>query len=208
LRKTIRRLSWNGEWFRDHSVRGADGTLDTPDGTSEICQYLAFFSGVATPKSHPALWRRLVEEMGPMRKDDAYPSVCRSNMLFGYSLRFVMLSEAGMSRRALTEVKHCYLPMAEKTGTLWEAVSSDGYSCCHGFPCMAAWLLLRDALGVKSIDRKNKVVAIDVPADLPLDWCEGVVPLPEGASAKVSWRRGPDGAARADVILPDGWKRK
>jgi hypothetical protein len=70
---------------------------------------------------------------------------------------------------------------------------------------MAAWLLVRDALGVKSIDRKNKVVAIDAPADLPLDWCEGVVPLPDGKSAKVSWRRGPDGAVHADVILPDGW---
>ena len=207
LRKTIRRLSWNGEWFRDHSVRGADGTLDTSEGTSEICQYLAFFSGVATPKSHPVLWRRLVEEMGPMRKEEIYPSVCRSNMLFGYSLRFVMLSEAGMSARVLKEVKHCYLPMAEKTGTLWEAVSSDGYSCCHGFPCMAAWLLVRDALGVKSIDRKNKVVTIDAPADLPLDWCEGVVPLSEGASANVSWRRGSDGAVHVDVILPEGWKR-
>ena len=69
-------------------------------------------------------------------------------------------------------------------------------------------MLVRDALGVKSIDRKNMVVAIDVPVDLPLDWCEGVVPLLEGASAKVSWRRGSDGAVHADVILPDGWKRK
>ena len=133
LRGTIRRLSWSGEWFRDHSVRGADGALSTPGDCSEICQYLAFFSSVATASRNPDLWRRLVDAMGPMRKADTYPSVCRSNLLFGYSLRFVMLSEAGLSARALEEVKSCYLPMAEKTGTLWEAVSPDGYSCCHGF---------------------------------------------------------------------------
>ena len=53
------------------------------------------------------LWRRLVEELGPMSKADAYPAIYRSNMLFGYSLRFVMLSEAGLSARVLDEVKHC-----------------------------------------------------------------------------------------------------
>ena len=205
MRETIRRLSWNGEWFRDHSVRGADGSLSTPGDCTEVCQYLAFFSGVATAARNPVLWRRLVDEMGPMRKADAYPAVHGSNMLFGYSLRFVLLSDAGLSARVIDEVKACYLPMAEKTGTLWEAVSSDGYSCCHGFPSMAAWLLVRDALGVKAIDRKAKTVTIAPPSDVPLMWCEGTVPLPDGA-AMVRWRK-ENGKQEVDVSLPRGWSR-
>ena len=207
LRGTIRRLSWSGEWFRDHSVRGADGLLSTPGDCSEICQYLAFFSGVATKERNPDLWRRLVDEMGPMRRADAYPSVCRSNLLFGYSLRFVMLSEAGLSARALEEVKSCYLPMAEKTGTLWEAVSSDGYSCCHGFPCLAAWVLVRDALGVKRIDRRAKTVEVSPPKGIALDWCEGVVPVSRTESVIVKWRKGSAAEPSCSVELPCGWKR-
>ena len=202
LRGTIRSLSWNGEWFRDHSVRGADGALSTPGDCTEVCQYLAFFSGVATAGRNPELWRRLVEEMGPTRKADAYPAVHRSNLLFGYSLRFVLLSEAGLSKRVLDEVKACYLPMAEKTGSLWEAVSSDGYSCCHGFPSLAAWLVVRDALGVKAIDRKARTVLIDPPAGVSLDWCEGTVPVSDGEAIAVKWSGG-----KPDVRLPPGWRR-
>ena len=206
LREKIRRLSWNGEWFRDHSVRGTDGTLSTPDDSTEICQYLAFFSGVATATRNPVLWQRLVEEMGPMRKADAYSTVHRSNLLFGYSLRFVMLSEAGLSARVLEEVKSCYLPMAEKTGTLWEAVSSDGYSCCHGFPSLAAWLIVRDALGVKAIDRKAKTVRIAPPTDVPLDWCEGTIPVSGNETITVKWRK-ERGKPMLDVRLPPGWRQ-
>ena len=204
LREAIRRRSWNGEWFRDHSVRGGDGVLSTPDDTTEVCQYLAFFSGVATPERNPQLWRRLVEDMGPMRKADAHPSVHRSNLLFGYSLRFVMLSEAGLSRRVLEEVKSCYLPMAEKTGTLWEAMSSAGYSCCHGFPSMAAWLLVRDALGVKAIDRRTKTVTLSVPSGIPLDWCEGTIPVSSTEAITVKWRKS-NGEPSLNVELPPGW---
>ena len=207
LRETIRRLSWNGEWFRDHSVRGADGALTTPGDCSEVCQYLAFFSSVATASRNPDLWRRLVDAMGPMRKADTYPSVCRSNLLFGYSLRFVLLSEAGLSARVLEEIKSCYLPMAEKTGSLWEAVSSDGYSCCHGFPCLAAWILVRDALGVKRIDRSTKTVEVSPPKGIALDWCEGTVPVSRTESVTVRWRKESGTEPSCSVELPSGWKR-
>ena len=117
-----------------------------------------------------------------------------------------MLSEAGLSKRVLEEVKSCYLPMAEKTGTLWEAMSSDGYSCCHGFPSMAAWLIVRDALGVKAIDRASKIVTVAPPSDIPLDWCEGTIPLPGDESCHVHWTRN-GGKTNIDVSLPSGWRR-
>ena len=206
LRGIIRRLSWNGEWFRDHSIRGTDGSLSTPDDCTEVCQYLAFFSGVATPKDDTILWRKLVFEMGSMRKAGVYPAVHESNLLFGYSLRFVMLSDANLSSRVLEEVKFSFLSMAEKTGTLWESLSSEGYSCCHGFPSMVAWLLARDALGVKSINRAAKTVTVSPPYDTSLDWCEGSIPLSGNAACHVRWEK-KNGKMNLYVSLPVGWRK-
>ncbi len=206
LRAKIREMSWNGEWFRDNAVRNAAGVLEYPGECTEVCQYFAFLSKTATPQSHPELWRRLVEELGPKRKKGAHPRLWPSNMLFGYSTRFGLLSEAGLSARVLDEVKSCFLPMAEKTGTLWESVGTDGFSCCHGFPCQAAWLLVRDALGVKQIDRRTKTVHVSAPKSVPLEWCEATLPVSREESVTVKWRRGPGGLPVYESVLPQGWK--
>ena len=199
-------MSWNGEWFRDNAVRNTAGVLEYPGECTEVCQYFAFLSKTATPQSHPELWRRLVEELGPKRVKGAYPRLWPSNMLFGYSTRFGLLSEAGLSARVLDEVKSCFLPMAEKTGTLWESVGTDGFSCCHGFPCQAAWLLVRDALGVKQIDRRTKTVHVSAPEGIQLEWCEATLPVSKDESVTVKWRRGSDGRPAYESVLPQGWK--
>lgn len=205
LRAKIRDMSWNGEWFRDNAVRNAAGVLEYPGECTEVCQYFAFLSKTATPQSHPELWRRLVEELGPKRVKGAHPRLWPSNMLFGYSTRFGLLSEAGLSARVLDEVKSCFLPMAEKTGTLWESVGTDGFSCCHGFPCQAAWLLVRDALGVKQIDRRAKTVHVSAPEGISLEWCEAILPVSKDESVTVKWRRGSDGRPVYESVLPQGW---
>ena len=206
LRKKIREMSWNGEWFRDNAIRNASGTLDYPGECTEVCQYFAFLSKTATPQSHPELWRRLVEELGPKRAKGAYPRLWPSNMLFGYSTRFALLSEAGLSARVLDEVKACFLPMAEKTGTLWESTGTAGFSCCHGFPCQAAWLLARDAVGVKKLDRPAKTVHVSAPKGIPLEWCEASFPVSGDGSVTVRWRRGSGGLPVYESVLPQGWK--
>ena len=206
LRAMIRELSWNGEWFRDNAVRNAAGVLEYPGECTEVCQYFAFLSKTATPQSHPELWRRLVEELGPKRTKGAHPRLWPSNMLFGYSVRFGLLSEAGLSARVLDEVKSCFLPMAEKTGTLWESVGTDGFSCCHGFPCQAAWLLVRDALGVKSVDRRTRTIHASAPEGISLEWCEATLPVSRDESVTVKWRRGSDGHPVYGSVLPQGWK--
>ena len=163
-------------------------------------------SGVAPAlKWLPELWRRLVEELGPKRVKGAYPRLWPSNMLFGYSTRFGLLSEAGYSARVLDEVKSCFLPMAEKTGTLWESVSTEGFSCCHGFPCQAAWLLVRDALGVTRIDRRAKTVHVSAPKGISLEWCEATLPVSKDDSLTVKWRRGSGGLPVYESVLPQGW---
>jgi alpha-L-rhamnosidase len=205
LRAVVRRLSWRGEWFCDNAVRNAAGELEFSGESTELNQYLAFFSGVATRERDAGLWRRVLE-LGPMRKKGLYPKLWPSNLLFGYSLRFVLLSEAGESARVLEETRHLYLPMAKKTGTLWESVGTAGYSCCHGFPSMAAWQLMRDALGLKEIRRGEKKVRIEIPDGVRLEWCEGEIPVSASESVKISWRR--RGKERdVAVELPAGWTR-
>lgn len=195
LRGTLRAKSFNGEWFTDNQT-GA---------TSELCQYAAFMSRAATPQRDSVLWSRVVNDLGPARKPGAWPKVLPSNMLFGYSIRMVLLSEHGCSDKVLSDVRQCLLGMAEDTGTLWEGMDTDSsYSCCHGFPSMAAWLLARDALGLKRIDRVAKQVVIDLPRGVGLDWCEGTIPVSATESVTVGWKKTGEYPV-ATVAVPSGW---
>ena len=198
LRKTIREKGFNGEWFVDNG----EGV------SSELCQYAAFLSRTATPETHPELWTRVVEDLGPARNEGAWPKILPSNLLFGYSIRLALLSESGLSAKVLSDVRHCFLPMAEATGSLWEGMNTTGgYSCCHGFPSMAAWVIARDALGLRTIDRANRKVKVAVPDGIPLDWCEGTVPVSADGAVTIRWRKA-DGKPSVDVELPAGWTRE
>ena len=132
LRKTIRELSFDGTWFRDNAKH--------PDVT-ETCQYYAFFHGIATPKSHPELWRRLTAEFGPERqKKGLYKEVWPSNAFIGNLMRLIVLKREGLEDQMRREVRGYYLGMAEKTGTLWE-FDAPTASCCHGFASYVAVLI-------------------------------------------------------------------
>ena len=60
-------------------------------------------------------------------------------------------------------------------------------------------------LGVRRVDYIGKRIWVKPPADMPLDWCKGVVPLSEDAVAEIAWRRGQDGRISSDSRLPAGW---
>jgi hypothetical protein len=72
---------------------------------------------------------------------------------------------------------------------------------------MAAWLLVRDALGVKSIDRKSKTLSMASVSELPLDWCAGKIPVSSTEAIGVSWRK-TGGKPSVQLDLPPGWKKK
>lgn len=206
VREAIRAQSWNGEWFRDNAVRRPDGALEFPGDCTEACQYFAFFSGTATKERYPCLWDRVIGELGPKRAKGAWPKIWSSNMLFGYSLRFGILTDSGLATRALDEAKACFLPMAERTGTLWESVDVDsGYSADHGFASQAAWILVRNALGVVKLDRKSKKVIVSPSADLPLEWAEGTIPVSPKETVTVKWRK-VGGEPVVEMSLPIRWR--
>ena len=207
VRAEVVRQSWNGEWFCDNAVRQPDGSLKLSGECTETCQYCAFFFGTATPESHPALWKRMLDEFGPDRvAKGVHKRIWPANFIFGTCERLELLSRAGRSRQILEETRDWFLTMADRTGTLWEHLDARA-SCCHGFASIASEYLFRDVLGVREIDRKAKAIRVSPSADIPLEWCEGTLPLSRDEVATVKWRRvGED--LKVDVKLPAGWTRK
>ena len=207
VRAEVIRQSWTGEWFCDNARRQPDGSLKLSGECTETCQYIAFFFGLVTPQDKPELWRRMLDEFGPERvKNGAHKRIWPSNFIFGTCERLDLLSRAGRSSQILQEVRGWFLYMAERTGTLWEHLDTRA-SCCHGFAAIAAEYLFRDILGVRKIDRCAKTVVVEVAGDIPLDWCEGVVPLSPDEVMVVKWSK-LKGKMSLDVKLPDGWRLK
>ena len=209
VRAEVVRQSWNGEWFCDNAVRQPDGSLKLSGECTETCQYCAFFFGTVTPESHPALWKRMLDEFGPDRvAKGVHKRIWPANFIFGTCERLDLLSRAGRSRQILDETRDWFLTMADRTGTLWEHLNTKGNcSCCHGFASIASEYLFRDVLGVREIDRQAKVIRVSPAVDIPLEWCEGTLPLSRDEVAVVKWRQTGDGL-KVDVKLPMGWSRK
>lgn len=200
VRETVREQSFNGAYFVDNAVR-EDGELVVTENTSETCQYYAFFFEVATPETHPALYKKLIDEFGPDRQEGVHPEVYRSNQLPGNVLRLEILSRNGLSKQVLEESVDYHLYMADRTGTVWEHSRSSG-SCNHGFSSHIAFVLYRDALGLHEIDIRNKRVTVRL-ADIDLDWCEGRIPTPDGPVA-MRWQKTGD-ALEYTLDLPAGY---
>ena len=140
VREAVRARSFDGTWFTDNEVRGGDG-LTNPGNHTETCQYYAFFTGTATPESHPELYRAMLTEFGPGRDDAAvHPDVPVSNAFIGNYLRLEILFKNGETRQLTDEIRSFFLPMAERTGTLWENMTPFA-SCCHGFASSVVYWL-------------------------------------------------------------------
>ena len=142
LTEVIRRRSFDGDFFVDNEVYNEAGVPVSTGERTETCQYYAFFTGVATPETYPALWRRLLTEFGAKRvKTNAWPAVWPSNAFVGNYLRLELLRREGLYDQLLRECVDFFYYMAERTGTLWEFIS-DHASCNHGFASYAAVLIL------------------------------------------------------------------
>lgn len=201
IRETIRRQSFDGEFFVDNAVR-KDGRLEVTRNRTEVCQYFAFFFDVATPQTHAKLWDRLVHEFGPQRKTTkAFPEVHPANAFVGNYLRFELLSRYGHPAQIKKELSDYYLYMADRTGTLWENVGAEA-SCNHGFASHVAHSFYRDLLGVRKIDAQAGTVRLQV-ADVGLDWCQGRLLTPDGPVVVRWWKD--KGRTLCHVDLPAGY---
>ncbi len=201
IRETIRRQSFDGRFFVDNAVR-RDGKLQVTQNHSEVCQYFAFFFGVASPQSHAELWNTLCQRFGPDRaQTKAFPEVHAANSFVGNMLRMELLSRGGRNQQILDESIAYLLYMVERTGTLWENVG-DYASCNHGFASHIVHTLYRDVLGVVRVDHQARKVYVRF-GDLKLDRCEGRLPLPEGEIRLRWWKDGDQ--LRYTLTVPLGY---
>ena len=188
IRDTIRKQSFDGEFFVDNAVR-KDGKLQVTRNRTEVCQYFAFFFGVATPEMQPKLWQALASDFGPQRKQTkAFPEIHPANAFIGNMLRFELLSRTGRTQQILDEALGYWLYMADRTGTLWEHDAPEA-SCNHGFAAHAAHVFFRDVLGLYQVDPVHRSLQLRL-TDLKLDWCEGTLPTPAGPIQMRWWKAG------------------
>jgi alpha-L-rhamnosidase len=189
VRATIRKQSFDGEFFVDNAKRGSDGALVTTRNRSETCQYYAFFFDVATPETHAALQQTLLRDFGPDRaKRGLHPEIHAANAFVGNYLRLELLGRSGRPDQILQETVGYFSYMCERTGTLWE---NDGAyaSCNHGFASHVAHVLLRDIFGVRRIDHAARLVHFE-PSAMTIDWCVGSLPMgDQGDAFSAKWFR-------------------
>ncbi len=202
IRDTVRKQSFDGEFFVDNAVR-KDGKLAVTRNRTEVCQYFAFYFDVATPQSHAKLWRTLVSDFGPQRKETrAHADVHPANAFIGNVLRLELLSRNGLCQQLLDESLAYHLYMVDRTGTLWEHDRTQA-SCNHGFASHSSvHVLYRDVLGLHRVDPLRKTVALRF-SNLKLDWCEGVRPTPDGP-VTLRWRKD-GGKLLYQVTTPAGY---
>ena len=199
----VREQSWDGEWFHDHAVRDSCGQLALRPDRTEVCQYYAFFFGAATTESHSALWKTLVYDFGPRRREQKlHPDIWPANAFIGNYLRLELLSRSGRRRQVLEEAIGYFSRMADRTGTLWEHDDTRA-SCCHGFASHLAVVCARDALGL-TVDLAGRRVCFS-PQENGLSRCSGEFPVPGGV-VKASWTLA-NGEISASLDIPDGWSR-
>lgn len=202
IRDTIRRQAFDGQFFVDNALR-REGRLQVTRNRSEVCQYFAFFFGVANRQTHAPLWRTLRDEFGPDRiQRKAYPEIHAANSFIGNVLRMELLSADGRGEQILDESIAYLLYMAERTGTLWENVGATA-SCDHGFASHVVRVLYRDVLGLNRVDPAAKKVQLRLGRQ-KLAWCEGTLPTPDG-NLELRWQKqGPRLTYR--LKLPQGWQ--
>lgn len=203
IRAKIVEQSFDGEFFVDHAVRKADGTLEILRDRTEVCQYFAFFFKTATPESHPKLWATLLDKFGPNRiKEGGYPEVHKANSFVGNVVRLELLATANRADQLLEESVAYNLYMAERTGTLWENDSPHA-SCDHGFASHVVRIFHRDVAGIYAVDAVAKKIAIRLPKLDRLAWASAVQPVP-GGLIKIRWEK-QDGKLSYTLETPAGY---
>jgi alpha-L-rhamnosidase len=205
LKRVILEQSYDGQFFIDNAVR-EDGKLRRTGNRTEVCQYYAFESGVATPKSHPVLWKTLRDDFGPKRRLSehvvaSWPEIHVANSLPGFIIRLDLLSRFGESQTLFEDSIHSFHHMAKLTNTLWEHMDpSDGL--CHGFQGHICDLLYRDALALHEVDTVNKRVTLRFTKH-SLEWCKGRIPIGD-SFIEHEWHK-EDGVIRYRLSMPPGY---
>ncbi len=177
----IKELAYDGKFFVDNLIRNEEGKLVQSGLITEVCQYYAFWFNCIDKYEYPELYKELMENLGTNRKEGYLPEVGAPNVMYGLYMRVDLLMRDKERSKIFDECIRLFLPMAERTGTLWEN-NDISASCNHGFASYAIkWLIYAltgyDALAANAEDC-GKGIGIDCEIELPMDG--------KGAKKKIS----------------------
>ncbi|MBE7091828.1 MAG: hypothetical protein E7365_01420 [Clostridiales bacterium] len=197
IKETIKKLSFNGKFFRDHQIYDGTGKKVIPEDITEVCQYYAFFSGVATKEEYPELLEIIAKDFGAGHKcEKTHPGVYPANAFIGNYLRMEVLSFNGYRKQVINEIKDYFDYMAIRTGTLWESDTTRS-SCNHGFASHVIRFIFRDCLGINEIDENNKKIYLNNDYTAPQN-AKALIPLKSGSIKVII-----EGGARKVEIVGD-----
>ncbi len=138
--ESIKKYAFDGDFFVDNLIRGEDGKLKQSGLLSEVCQYYAFWFDAISKSEYQRLYSELMNNLGVRRKEGYRNDVAEANVFCGLYMRIDLLMRDGKKKEVLDECVKLFLPMAERTGTLWE-LNSPNASCNHGFASyVLVWL--------------------------------------------------------------------
>ena len=105
LRKNIRKRSFNGMFYTDNEHRDKN-QLVNPGICTEVCQYYAFFTGVATVKRGFRIMENYENKFGPIRSTiNDYPEIAGTNVFIGKYLRIELLYRQGLFEEVIKRNK-------------------------------------------------------------------------------------------------------
>jgi alpha-L-rhamnosidase len=181
IKSKVIEQSFNGKWFIDNAVRDDDRTLKLTGNSSEVCQYYAFFFGVANENDEKFAYLKelVLNVFGPERKAKGImPEIVYANAFIGNYLRMEILLRWREYRKIVNEVKSYFYNMAKTTGTLWEHDRIIG-SLNHGFASYAGVTIIKAIFGIQDIDLESKSVTVD-SSDIGLDTASCSIGTPYG----------------------------
>ena len=170
IRRAVVELGFDGEYFSDNCVRGEDGRLHATGLKTEVCQYYAFWFGVADRENFAPLYRDLKENFGPFRAEGYRPEISPPNAMYGIYMRLDLFKREGDVGRLMRECAAYFSGMAERTGTLWEH-NAPYASCIHGFASYAATWIVYALTGWNGEAFEDRYIGTD---------CSFVLPRKEG----------------------------
>nr|MBQ4318869.1 hypothetical protein [Clostridia bacterium] len=135
--------SYDGRFFRDHALRGEDGTLKLCGDYSAICQHEAIYFGVVNENDPD--WADFVKRV--IEQDysgEAYAELERLDLFPGLLVRTELLHRMGLYEMNLSEIAEMFgVRMAAVTGTLWEHRDGSG-SRNHGISSSIACIIAEE----------------------------------------------------------------
>ncbi len=163
-------------FFVDNLVRNKNGEPVPTEYYTETCQYYMFFFRCADKTTHGKLFEKMIDLYGKGKNAENCSDkkqLAPSNMIYGVYMRLELLMREGRRKDLFEECMRYFYGMAEKTGTLWENLSSSA-SCDHGFASYVSRFIIYALFGfdVLAPDKGSEKCGIGLNAKAVLPFKE------------------------------------